>query len=646
MPGSSELNNINLLSEVILRAESADPHINETPVPPQLRNIRDGAAAADSEEEPFSYTEIESEPETRLRSDIQSNEHLLLSSARLNPTNTNTLVSGGVSLRRSNAIRARGPRDALPPPYARSAAYGPPRLLSPHGASRARVPSASEVRWHAKSMKAVAADLARRSVASPIVSARHRHHPPRGVDEGMDAARRQRLWRCQSRAPARGKRRAEPARWPCKRQRHGPRPACPAGPEGAAGAASAVGPGFGPSWGTEIDPARFSAHQWRTLTSMPSSFVAGGRRFALGPHRLDLSHVGQGAPRRVYGALHGDSRLVEFLVGDMRVARSKEVARKLAVLEPRMGQLGRVSVALAGEVVDFCSNDLRFLPAPTTRTGTMVQVAEWAKIAPFSHLQEALLRREALDTYRALKSHLRASVALDAPADAAHGAARVANAGHRRELVNVARSVAYAYNTAGGAPPPASPPKRKRERDYGNLADGCFNERLVSRLTEFVACEDHCLVNLSLNYVLFFLVVDVAEMLDGMLARVGAAAAAPVGGPPAAATSSGSTPATTATLLCSIDRKTGALAVHNTRPYLEYTNACACDSLDFAGDVSESVLSGISLRTASSDDEFDVYEGLGIERAPPQRAGDPYLEERQTTLAGHMLPGYAAASAV
>lgn len=51
----------------------------------------------------------ELEPEN-LRSDIQSNERLLLSSARQNHTNTNTLISSyndAIPLRRQNAIRVR-----------------------------------------------------------------------------------------------------------------------------------------------------------------------------------------------------------------------------------------------------------------------------------------------------------------------------------------------------------------------------------------------------------------------------------------------------------------------------------------------------------------------------------------------------------
>ncbi|CAK7897323.1 hypothetical protein CAAN1_04S03026 [[Candida] anglica] len=388
------------------------------------------------------------------------------------------------------------------------------------------------------------------------------------------------------------------------------------------------------------------------------------------------------------------------------MARNRAISKKLELLEyylahsePKTSHKP-LHIPVRGQIVDFQENGLTFLPklqlnvfAGETRSGkqywrhyercthadrTMVQLSEWTKIQPFKEFEEAYLYKEAREIYRDLKSHLKELPSLhttvkNANSDEPPGSSTTIprpllsrqQLAKRRLLVDAAGGVNCAYVASNIESTTSS-----SRHSISKISQG-FNEKLLVRLTECLTCKDHCLANVQLNYLLFTITVDVGLLLDELISRAQVLCEEEVvrkgksihqvdSGP---TTSGNNDPDgdSRATFLCSINRKTGQIDLHNTRAYLEYTDIYRGDSsmstnlppgttsttpptssrdLDVGDNMFESVFSGISLGGASIGPEEDydhatLYDGLGVYTSTGFR--DPYLHpDFHTTLTGNV----------
>lgn len=376
-----------------------------------------------------------------------------------------------------------------------------------------------------------------------------------------------------------------------------------------------------------------------------------------------------------------------------------------------------IRIPITGEMINFQSNDLRFLKrirenvderATGSTSGrnvvkseaqqrvamssrTMIQLAEWSKIEPFNQLHRAYLYKDASKVYKLLKEHLKeVSRKTDDKNFLNDTAEYMLLHQNRIELLNMARAINYEYSTCkinrkdGEASEqplelqqqqqqlhpnelkriPHKYPELEKEMENKNLdrkcpglcSKSCLNENTALRLANYITCEDNCLLNIHLNYILFTVTVDIKSLLDKLLQEIIYKGSVKVKthfleyGIPSLGPLRDSQKAV---LVCSLCRKTGKISVHNTRPFLEYTNIYYLEqpgssrsgcfptyfSSSFSSDIFEHVFSGINLGTNSSDEDVDFYGGLGIKRVSKRSFfKDPYLQKnKETTLTGELI---------
>lgn len=607
-------------------------------------------------------------------------QRLLLSSARHNPTHRNTIVTDAVPLRRQNAVRKPcAPQhlaecaSALHHDFAHAVRairrldlfLGKSPLFSAHPHQR----GPPVRRWACR--RARGSNLERAMDRLLLLRRRGRLWPDAPTGEPATHAKR----RGDDTASAAKRRKVRPPR---RRER-----------------VSAGGGGLSVPLGPISASALSRADKYRILDGLPCSYVRSGATYALGLEAgplkrgrdlLDLTfaHVDH-ADKSVEGffcveALDdrtGDLHLVlsflSFLCGGPRAAylvncTNRVMQTKFALLNetfmavvvdrglsnPRVVEcLTRaLRVPFAGHLVDFNRHDLRFLPdskplatkpcfsramhvSRMRNEQIRLQLGEWLRIRPFHHFSEAFF----LNYLFFVENYLRDFDRAPAP-DQEVG---VEFAKHLKELIfDIAKDFSFVDDAkipmaeARFAHARREVWERKRREPVLPLRKSPFHQewdaKLCDKLGDFVTCEDNCLLNVQLNYVLFTVRVDACAAIDEVFRRfVGLLSKDAershfekkydaLRKQPLALENKDTV------FVCSVNRKTGALEMQNTRLYLDYKYAGSCDT---RSSLSRSVFSSAFENYSDSDDDDRRLAML-----PTKHLEDPYLMGNPTVVAG------------
>lgn len=312
-------------------------------------------------------------------------------------------------------------------------------------------------------------------------------------------------------------------------------------------------------------------------------------------------------------ALSALRRFHEFVAGQRQasklVARSLTVVRKLNLLQrllaaPEAGLDGMapVVVPVRGHIVDFKTHDLRFLTpgykqervryrtfqlARMKSTMVKLQLLEWMSLQPFAQFKELYFL---LVLHRFHQSVLTMATARVLGPALKHETLFRAR-GLRNNLPGIVAELTFApqldLSQLLFIPKQAASPRAQFFDDW--------NKGLAEALCDQLTCAaDPCLLlNIHLNYIMFTLDLDINEYFDRVMAAVAHAAGrdsewfAPyrelyqlIAADEALYATNGREPThhlyryhtrrpvSTTVLLCSLNRKTGEVQVHNTLPFL------------------------------------------------------------------------------
>lgn len=244
-------------------------------------------------------------------------------------------------------------------------------------------------------------------------------------------------------------------------------------------------------------------------------------------------------------------------------------------------------IPVTGKIIDFKNNDLRFLPsikdtkqlpmrclhlARTKSNRVRLQLLEWMKIQPFVQFEESFF----LDQLNKANVNLK---------DFKNQSSNV-----QKETIDLARGLRnsmydltkfFNFVVSSDIPIPLIENERfKRQMSFTEYKKTFFlqdwEKRLTDKLVKFVTCQDQCLLNIQLNYILLTLTIDICEFLNNHIEfklnfvpdelkskyrkQLNKCRRYPM------------TDTKKTILLCSLDRKTGHIEIQNTRALLDYKN--------------------------------------------------------------------------
>lgn len=313
-----------------------------------------------------------------------------------------------------------------------------------------------------------------------------------------------------------------------------------------------------------------------------------------------------------------------------------------------------------GDLIDFDKNDLRFLPetrsvAPKPGFSRAIhasrvrneqikfQLGEWLRIRPFHNFSEAFF----LNYLFFVEKYLREFD--QAPKHEQELSVEFAK--HLKELIfHITKDFAFLDE----AEIPMLDEKlqqakkdlweRKRHEPRSNLQKSSFlqewDTKLSEKLCDYVTCEDSCLLNIQLNYVLFTVKVDVSSTLDQVfyefldlvskdserytLQKKYDALCKETLLPEARET----------VFVCSLNRKTGRLEMQNTRLYLDYKYAGSCDARTSATRLSFPTTLDASFSDSDEENVGPLRRRYSLSSGNSKYLEDPYLMGNPTVIAG------------
>lgn len=572
-------------------------HINNNMLPFQIRNLN-------QIREDHSSTELE-----ELRSDGQLHERLLLSSARQNVTNRNTLIfsprSGGIPLRRLNAIRfGRCPHapNEDPPDLSVTSKELQKYILSLLGFVATNCP------WLGQSPLFVGHSSKHHKIEVPALE-----HLFACLDTTMDAYIYHRnqgtLWRRpvpETLAGNSRKRLADVAGPQRKRRK------ISASSKLAEPPTKSI---RNPADGATLEISQLSYKQKLAIMSVVyTSYLRDGSNFSLfGLNKAQINMAFSSVnyeKKKVMGVftLYGQlDEVLEYIMGStgsLNLPRDRALIRRMRLAEKVVAAVkdsGRDDVdspflfPFSGSIIDFQHNDLRFLRhirmsknvpirnlhlARTKTARARLQLQEWMKVNPFKQFRDVYLMKTLTKLRRNLCNFDNVSLAV------------------QEDTLDMARGLRKHLDViAGGLEPRLTKfneSEEHRETWHDVWQEHSLNhespfvqewdKKLSDKLAEFLMCEEHCLLNVQLNYVLFTAKVDTVDFLDAYIqhhllllplnkrdeffkilnkeqetSRVLRASRESV-------------------MVCSINRKTGALELNNTRAVLNFRNINMPDS--------------------------------------------------------------------
>lgn len=424
-----------------------------------------------------------------------------------------------------------------------------------------------------------------------------------------------------------------------------------------------------------------SAQKSRIMDVLPTSFLRDGGcfRLSLGENTVyDVSFSSVDyAQKRVHGRFLVPYSFVDefsplnhfrdYLLGvcdgigprNENLAQKDELLRDLMSSNTFRSQLGEFSVPFFGKIVDFKESDLRFLPPSSVPKSAIhgarnvhlslvraervrLQLLEWMRLQPFEQFSEAFF----LNHLQYIEQHLET---FDQQTDCA-----------RANTVEIATNVkTNIHALCRGFPfirlrdqpiPMIENEKNRKHRKGAFLTD--WDKRLCNKLTEFVTCEQDCLLNIQLNYLLFTVRVNVTQFLNRYIEMVinllhseehrtrmsDKFAKFRQQEKPSSADE--------CIILCSLNRKTGQLEMHNTRACLNHKNVYG-DShslpmrrrpgVSLSDEMNISFDSFFSPEDSSDEGEDRLSSGFGSSSIFDTR--EPYNDEQTTLSTGFLKKG-------
>lgn len=245
------------------------------------------------------------------------------------------------------------------------------------------------------------------------------------------------------------------------------------------------------------------------------------------------------------------------------------------------------TIPVVGKIIDFKNNDLRFLTrirdknhlpmrclhlARTKSNRVRLQLLEWMKIQPFAQFEESFF----------LEQLNRANINLED--------FKSQNASVQKETIDLARGLRdsmydltkfFGFIRSSDIPIPLIENERfKRRMSYTDYKKTYFlqewEKKLTDRLVKFVTCQEHCLLNIQLNYILFTLTIDICQFLNNhieyKLNFVSEERKSKYQKQLKNTRNYKLTDSKKTILLCSLDRKTGRIEIQNSRALLDYKN--------------------------------------------------------------------------
>lgn len=464
-----------------------------------------------------------------------------------------------------------------------------------------------------------------------------------------------------------------------------------------------------PSGGEVINSKHLSrSDKYKILDGLPCSYLKNGSTFALdllvrGKDSIDLSfsnvdliekimhgHFSVKASGDRSGHIHLIIGFLSFLCGGIRSrytinCTNKVIQIKSALLDhtfmEAIVQCGLSSpkviecltsafqIPFSGEIVDFNKNDLRFLQdsRPVSSKSSFsrsmhvsrirneqikLQLGEWMRIRPFHNFSEAFFLNYLFFVERYLRDFR------DIPKIERESGIEFAQ--HMKELIH---DITRDFKFMSEANIPMVEEKsnqakkdiweRRRHEPRSNLHKSSFLQewetKMCEKLCDYITCEDSCLLNIQLNYVLFTIKVDVSAALDqtfhkfiGLVSKeserkmlqkkydaVSKEQLLPE--------------ARECIFVCSLNRKTGRLEMQNTRLNLDYKYAGSCDARSSL--LRESFGASVGSFTDSDDDEYSGPVGrYSVFSSHWKYLEDPYLMDNPTVTSGVLKRGSSVSS--
>lgn len=242
-------------------------------------------------------------------------------------------------------------------------------------------------------------------------------------------------------------------------------------------------------------------------------------------------------------------------------------------------------ILFAGDSVDFNKNDLRFLRCSpseddlvsnrTRNERVALELNEWLRIRPFHNYREAFFMNYVHFAEKSLSNFDKL------PKDQRESCLELCQT--LRDLAFILSKDFQSFNQANvsilkqaSGDIPSQTGLFSGPRHKISAFSSAWGTKQYEKLCEYVTCRDTCLLNLQLNYSLFTIRVDLSATIDMAFSQM-MDLVPPEHRKPAlvkhyAALMKESLPMEVkeTVLLCSVNRKTGGLEMQNTRLYLDY----------------------------------------------------------------------------
>ncbi|KAG5416780.1 hypothetical protein I9W82_005510 [Candida metapsilosis] len=260
-------------------------------------------------------------------------------------------------------------------------------------------------------------------------------------------------------------------------------------------------------------------------------------------------------------------------------------------------------VPFGGRVVDFKTNDLRFLNSEKPHSARFksnkvkVQLTEWMKINPFIQFKQTFFHDFLQHLDQDLKHFSEIKSRKSRKTEALH-------------LTKVFKS-SIPEITKNYFSPVSDKIGKRRIRGGNDIFIEDWERNLVSKLVDIITKEDcDTLINLQLNYTLFTLEVDISKYLDTFINTIldhGEGEYIESYRKVYNNILKDETEDIKAILLCSINKKTGKLEIHNTFPHLRHGRHIArwhCSGIV----LTTNPLMNSTGNTIYVYDDFDLFE--------------------------------------
>lgn len=341
------------------------------------------------------------------------------------------------------------------------------------------------------------------------------------------------------------------------------------------------------------------------------------------------------------------------------LAQKDDLLRDIVTANSFRLQLGEFSVPFFGKIVDFKESDLRFLPPSSIPKSTAhggrnmhlslvraervrLQLLEWMRLQPFEQFSEAFF----LNHLQYIERHLGS---FDRQTDCARASTIDIASNMKTNMHALCRS--FPFIRLRDQPIPMIENEKNRKHRKGTFLTD-WDKRLCNKLSELVTCEKDCLLNIQLNYLLFTVRVNITQFLNRYLEMVISHISAEEHRnriwdkfsklrqqeKPSSADE--------CIILCSLNRKTGQLEMHNTRACLNHKNVYG-DShsqpmrrrqgVSLSDEMNISFDSFFSPEDSSDEGDDRFSSGFGSSAIFDSR--DPYTDEQTTLSSGYLKKG-------